>query len=100
VVATGDFDMHTDGTSISRTVAPSRKTKSIQRADPALNMANLRSQVERDVAVVIGATRAKSGRPVAPDAFLDSLRSTTIDIRGLTYPSSIISTARGDLILL
>jgi hypothetical protein len=63
------FDMHTDCTSISCTVAPSQKTKSIQWADPALDMANLRSHVERDVAAVISATRAKSGRLVAPDAF-------------------------------
>ena len=42
------------------TVAPSQKTKSIQWADPVLDMANLRSYVERDVAVVIGGTRTKS----------------------------------------
>ena len=63
------FDMHTDCTSISCTVAPSQKTKSIQWADPALDMANLRSHVERDVTAVISATRAKSGRLVALDAF-------------------------------
>jgi hypothetical protein len=70
------FDMHTDCTSISCTVAPSQKTKSIQWADPALDMANLRSHVERDVAAVISATRAKSGRLVALDAFLNWLRLT------------------------
>jgi hypothetical protein len=67
--------------------------------DPALDMANLRYHVERDVAVVIGATRAKSGRLVALDAFLNWLRLTTIDIRGLTYPFGVISTAHGDLVL-
>jgi hypothetical protein len=51
------------------------------------------------VAVVIGATRAKSGRPVALDVFLNWLRLTTMDIRGLTYPSGVISTPHGDLIL-
>lgn len=55
--------------------------------------------MERDVTVVIGARRAKSGQPVALDAFLRWLRLTTMDIRGLTYPSVIISTAHGDLIL-
>ncbi|OKP11866.1 hypothetical protein PENSUB_2597 [Penicillium subrubescens] len=50
-------------------------------------------------AVVIGATRAKSGRPVALDAFVDWLRLTTMDIRGLTCPSGIISSPHGDLIL-
>ncbi|OKO89994.1 hypothetical protein PENSUB_13535 [Penicillium subrubescens] len=54
---------------------------------------------KRDVAVVIGATRAKSSRQVALDAFLNWLRLAMIDIRGLTYPSSIITTAHGDLIL-
>jgi hypothetical protein len=53
------FDMHTDCISISCTVALSQKTKSIQWADPALDMVNLRSHVERDVAVVIGPARTK-----------------------------------------
>jgi hypothetical protein len=47
--------------------------------------------------MVIGAT--KSSRPLAPDVFLEWLRLATIDIRGLTYPSSLITTAHGDLIL-
>ncbi|OKP14497.1 hypothetical protein PENSUB_13993, partial [Penicillium subrubescens] len=88
------FDMHTDA-SVSCTVAPSQKTKSIEWTDPALDMASLRYHV----AVVIGATRAKSSRPVALDAFVNWLRLTTMDIRGLTYPSGIISTPHGDLIL-
>ncbi|CEJ62517.1 hypothetical protein PMG11_11014 [Penicillium brasilianum] len=92
------FDMHTDA-SVSCTVAPSQKTNSIERTDPALDMGSLRYLVGRDVAVVIGARRAKSGRPVALDAFVDWLRSTTMDIRGLTYPAGIISTPHGDLIL-
>jgi hypothetical protein len=91
--------MHTDAASVSCTVAPSQKTKSIEWTDPALDMASLRYHVGRDVAVVIGATRAKSSRPVALDAFLNWLRLTTIDIRGLTCPSGIISTPHGDLIL-
>jgi hypothetical protein len=36
---------------------------------------------------------------VATEAFLNWLRLATIDIRGLTYSSNIISTAHGDLIL-
>ncbi|KAJ5364961.1 uncharacterized protein N7496_010674 [Penicillium cataractarum] len=92
------FDMHTDA-SVSCTVAPSQKTKSIEWTDPALDMASVRYHVGRDVAVVIGATRAKSGRPVALDAFVNWLRLTTMDIRGLTYPAGIISTPHGDLIL-
>jgi hypothetical protein len=87
--------MHTDAASVSCAVAPSQKTKSIEWTDPALDMASLRYHV----AVVIGATRAKSSRPVALDAFLNWLRSTTMDLRGLTYPSGIISTPHGDLIL-
>jgi hypothetical protein len=62
-------------------------------------MASLRSHVGRDVAVVIGATRAKSSQPVAPDAFLNWLRLTTLDISGLTYHSCILSTPHGDLVL-
>ncbi|KAJ5358336.1 uncharacterized protein N7496_010749 [Penicillium cataractarum] len=67
--------------------------------DPALDIASLRYHVGRDVAMVIGRTRTKPGRPVALDAFLDWLRLTTIDIRGLTYPSSLIPTQHSDLIL-
>jgi hypothetical protein len=67
------FDMHTDAASISCTVAPSQKTKLIGWTDPALDMASLRYHVGRDVTVVIGGTR--TGR--------------TMDIRGLTYPSSL-----------
>jgi hypothetical protein len=93
------FDMHTDAASVSCTVAPSQKTKSIEWTDPALDMASLRYHVGRDVAVVIGGRRAKSGRPVALDAFVDWLLLTTMDIRGLRYPSGIISTPHGDLIL-
>ena len=51
--------------------SPSQKTKSIEWTDPALDMANLRSHVERDVVVVIGGMREKSGRPVALDAFVN-----------------------------
>jgi hypothetical protein len=93
------FDMHTDASSISCTVAPSQKTKLIGWTDPALDMANLRYRVGRDVAVVIGRARTKPGRPVALDVFLDWLRLTTMDIRGLTYPSGLIPTPHGDLIL-
>ncbi|OKP09784.1 hypothetical protein PENSUB_4825 [Penicillium subrubescens] len=88
-----------DAASVFCTVAPSEKTKSIEWTEPALDMASLRYHVWRDVAVVIGATRAKSSRPVAPDAFLNWLRLATIDIRRLTCPSSNITTAHGDLIL-
>jgi hypothetical protein len=91
--------MHTGAASVFCTVAPSEKTKSIEWTDPALDMASLRYHVWRDVAVVIGATGAKSGRPAALDAFVNWLRLTTMDIRGLTYPSGIISSAYGDLIL-
>ncbi|CEJ61880.1 hypothetical protein PMG11_10396 [Penicillium brasilianum] len=93
------FDMHADTASISCTVAPSQKTNSTEWTDPALDMASLRYRAGRDVAVVIGATRAQSSRPVGPDAFLEWLRLATIDIRGLSYPSSLITTAHGDLIL-
>jgi hypothetical protein len=64
------FDMHADTASVSCTVAPSQKTNSIEWTDPALDMASLRYHVGRDVAVVIGRTRTKSGRPVALDALL------------------------------
>ncbi|KAJ5364968.1 uncharacterized protein N7496_010681 [Penicillium cataractarum] len=83
------FDMHADTASVYCTVVPSQKTNSIEWNDPALDMANLRYHVGRDVAVVIGATRAKSSPPVAPDAFLNWLRLATMNIRGLTYPSGL-----------
>jgi hypothetical protein len=63
------FDMHTDSTSISCTVTPSQKTKAVEWTDPAIDMGNLRSHVQRDVTVMVSARRVKSGRPVAPDAF-------------------------------
>lgn len=59
-------------------------------------MAKLYFRIERYVMVGIGPRRAKSGRPVAPDAFLRWLQETVIDIRGLTYASFIISTAHND----
>jgi hypothetical protein len=49
--------MHTEAASISYTVAPSQKPKLIGWTDPALDIADLRYHVGRDVAVVIGATR-------------------------------------------
>ncbi|CEJ62712.1 hypothetical protein PMG11_11204 [Penicillium brasilianum] len=94
------FDMHADAASVSCAVTPSQKTKSIEWTDPALDMASLRYHVGRDVAVVIGARRARSGQPpIALDAFVNWLHLTTMDIRGLTYPSVIISTPHGDFIL-
>jgi hypothetical protein len=99
VVAIGDLTCTQTPPSISCTVAPSQKTKSIEWTDPALDMASLHYYLGRDMAVVIGATRAKPGRPVTLDAFLNWLRLTTMDVRGLTYPSGIIPTPHGDLIL-
>jgi hypothetical protein len=63
------FDMHTDASSISCTVAPSQKTKLIGLigwTDPALDMANLRYRVGRDVAVVIGRARTKPKKKADP----------------------------------
>jgi hypothetical protein len=93
------FDKHADTALVSCMVAPSQKTNPIEWTGTVLDMARQRCHVGRDVAVVIGATRAKSSRPVAPDAFLKWLRLDTVDIGGLTYPSSLIATAHGDLIL-
>jgi hypothetical protein len=57
-----------------------------------------RSRVEREVTAVISTRGANSGRLDAPNAFSGWLQ-LTIRIRGLTYPSSIISTVHGDPIL-
>lgn len=69
----------------------------IQR-EPADDMANLRFQVERDITVVIGAGRANQSRPVSSGTFFGWLR-VTLDIHGLSYPSSIVETSQGDLLL-
>ncbi|KAJ5240491.1 uncharacterized protein N7469_002082 [Penicillium citrinum] len=67
------------------------------RTDGAEDMAELRFQNERDVAVLIGPGCAGQGRSVSPEEFLDWLQ-ISFDIRGLTYPSSVVETSEGDLL--
>ncbi|KAJ6086678.1 hypothetical protein N7467_005592 [Penicillium canescens] len=47
---------------------------------------------------MIGAGRANQSRPVSSETFFGWLR-VTLDIRGLSYPPSIVETLRGDLLL-
>jgi hypothetical protein len=49
------------------------------------------------VAVLIGPGRTTQGRPVAPEEFLEWLQ-ISLDIRGLSYPSSVVETSHGDLL--
>ena len=66
--------------------------------EPANDIASLKSQIDRDVTVVIGARHANPSQPVSSETFFGWLQVTP-DIRGLTYPSSIIDTPNGDLLL-
>ncbi|KAJ6020028.1 hypothetical protein N7522_000103 [Penicillium canescens] len=59
-------------------------------------MAWLRSRIERDVTIEIGTMRDKSAQPVPLDVLMKWME-TTMDIRGLSYPSHIIETEHGDL---
>ncbi|KAJ5379640.1 hypothetical protein N7509_012759 [Penicillium cosmopolitanum] len=78
------------------TITPSRQSGST-RTDWAEDIAGLRFQTERDVAVLIGPGRTTQGRPVAPEEVLEWLQ-ISLDIRGLSYPSSVVETSHGDLL--
>ena len=61
-------------------------------------MARLRSRIDRDVTVVIGARRHRKDQPVSLAMFKEWMEMT-LDVRGPSYPSHIIETDDGDLIL-
>lgn len=61
-------------------------------------MAQLHSHVERDVAVTIGPERNRKRDKISLELFKKWL-GATLDIRGFSYPSHIIETEAGDIIL-
>ncbi|OQD73331.1 hypothetical protein PENANT_c196G06609 [Penicillium antarcticum] len=79
-------------------ICPSKKADTGSQTDAADDMARLRSRIDRDVTIEIGTMRDKSAQTVPLDVFMKWME-TTMDIRGLSYPSHIIATEDGDLIL-
>jgi hypothetical protein len=61
-------------------------------------MAQLRSRVERDVAITIGPERNKKREKISLELFKQWLE-ISLDIRGISHPSHIIETGVGDIIL-
>jgi hypothetical protein len=61
-------------------------------------MAHYRPRIERDVSITIGPGRNKAYNKVSLEVF-KTLLGVTIDIWGPSYPSGIIETDYGDLIL-
>ncbi|KAJ6020067.1 hypothetical protein N7522_000142 [Penicillium canescens] len=92
------FGLHGTSQSLRCVITPSRKMSPAIQRDQADDMAKLRFQDERDITVMIGAGRANQNRPVSSETFFWWLR-VTLDIRGLSYPPSIVETPRGDLLL-
>ncbi|KAJ5742665.1 uncharacterized protein N7511_011236 [Penicillium nucicola] len=92
------FGLHGKYQSLRCVTTPSRKMSPAIQREPADDMANLRFRVERDITVLIGAGRAKQSPVVSPETFFKWLQ-VTLDIRGLSYPSSIVETPHGDLVL-
>ena len=79
-------------------ICPSKKADTGSQTDATDDMARLRSRMDRDVTIEIGTMRDKNAQPVALDVSMKWME-TTMDIRSLSYPSHIIKTQHGDLIL-
>lgn len=79
-------------------IRPSRNAISSLHTDPTSDMAQLHSHVERDVAVTIGPERNRKRDKISLELFKKWL-GATLDIRGFSYPSHIIETEAGDIIL-
>ncbi|KAJ5982310.1 hypothetical protein N7451_012410 [Penicillium sp. IBT 35674x] len=92
------FGLHGPQQSLRCVITRARKISRIDWRPDTDDMADLRSRIERDVAVVIGAGRGSQGRPVSPNTFLRWLR-VTLDIHELILPSSVIQTPQRDLLL-
>lgn len=80
------------------TIRPTRMINSDPKTDPTKDMARMQSNIERDVMVMIAPARGKHGQKIALATFQTWLK-VTLDIRGISYPSHIIETDAGDLIL-
>ena len=78
-------------------ICPSKKTDTSSQTDVADDMSRLRSRIDRDVTVVIGARRHRKDQPVSLAVFKEWMM--TLNVRGPSYPSHIIETDDGDLIL-
>ncbi|KAJ5666551.1 uncharacterized protein N7477_008999 [Penicillium maclennaniae] len=83
---------------VSCVIRLSRNANSSLPTDPASDIAQLRSRVERDVAITIGPERNKKREKISLELFKQWLE-ISLDIRGFSYPSYIIKTGVGDIIL-
>lgn len=79
-------------------IRPSKMIGSGPDTDPTEDMARMQSHIERDVMVVIEPARGKHGKKISLAAFRTWVK-VTLDIRGISYPSQVIETEAGDLIL-
>jgi hypothetical protein len=68
------------------------------QSEPASDMAHLRSHIQRDVTVMIEADLGTEDKSGSLAIFQHWLR-VSLDIRGFSYPSHILETNAGDLIL-
>ena len=96
-----DWSFRTPGPSRSQfscVIRPSRNATSSLHTDPTSDMAQLRSHVERDVTITIGPERNRKRDKISLELFKKWL-GATLDIRGFSYPSHIIETETGDIIL-
>ncbi|KAJ5219075.1 uncharacterized protein N7498_001174 [Penicillium cinerascens] len=79
-------------------IRPSRNATSSLHTDPTSDIAQLRSHIERDVTITIGPERNRKRDKISLELFKKWL-GATLDIRGFSYPSHIIETKAGDIIL-
>ena len=76
---------------------PPTEDNASSETDPAIDMAQLRSRTDRDVTVVIEAGVGKQDK--IPLAMFHAWLRVSLDIRRFSYPTHILETNAGDLIL-
>ena len=83
---------------LSCVIRPSRNANASLHTDPASDMAQLHSRVERDVTITIGPERNRKQEKISLELFKKWL-GVSLDIRGFSYPSHVIETGAGDIII-
>ncbi|KAJ5369974.1 uncharacterized protein N7496_006094 [Penicillium cataractarum] len=79
-------------------IKPSKMVESGPETDPTEDMARMHSHIERDVVVMVEPAKGKHGKKISLADF-QTWVEVTLDIRGISYPSQVIETDVGDLIL-